>query len=107
MVDPHIKSHFTISSCSSNQSFIDELGLDDGLSLNKWQSSLLDLTENDGFVVLLLILLLIHWSVNLQICKLVGHKIIFKNLFFVLLGWVLFHFELDHIRWSLSIVVHL
>lgn len=107
LVDPHIKSHFPINSRCCNQSFVNELGLDDGFSLNQWQSSLLNLTEDHGFVVILLVLLFIYGPVNFQICELVSHEVVPENLFFVLLGWVFFGFELNHICWSLSIVVHL
>lgn len=34
LVDPHIKPHFAINSCCGNQSFVNELGLDNGFSLN-------------------------------------------------------------------------
>lgn len=107
LVDPHVKSHFAINPRCSNQSFVDELGLDDSLSLNRWQSSLLDLAENDGFVIILLILLFVDGSVYFQIGELVGDQIIFENLLFILFGWVLFCPELNHVCWSLSIVVHL
>lgn len=107
LVDPHIKSHFAINPCCSNQSFIDELGLDDSLPLNRWQSSLLNLAENGGFVIILLVLLLVDGPVYFQIGELVRDQIIFENLFFILFGWVLFCPELNHICWSLSIIVHL
>ena len=107
LVDPHIKPHFAVYSSCSDQSLINELGFDNGFSLDEWQSALLNLAQNCRFVVFLLVLLLVHRPVDFQVRKLVGYKIVFENLFFVFFGWMLFHFELDHICRSLSVVVHL
>ena len=107
LVYPHVKPHFAVNSSCSNQSFVNELGFDYGFSLDEWQSALLNLAQNCSFVIFLLVLLLVYRPVDFQVRKLVRYKIVFENLFFVFFGWMLFHFELDHISWSLSVVVHL
>ena len=107
MVNPHVESHLAIKSRSCDETFIDELSFNDCLWLDHWKLTLLNLLQDSSLIVFLIDLFLVNWSVDLEVYKLIAHKIVLKNFFSVFLGRVLLGPELQNILRGLSIVVHL
>ena len=107
LVDPHVEAHLPIDPGGGNEALVDELGLHDRLPLDQRELDLLDLPQDEGLVVLLLVLLLVDGPVHLQIYELVAHQVVFEDLLSVLLGWMLLHSELSNVGGTLPVVVHL
>ena len=110
LVHPHVEAQLAIDPGCRNQPLVDELGLDDGLPLNQGELSLLDLSQDEGLVVLLLILFLVDGPVHLQIHELIAHQVVFENIFAVFLRGMLLRgsgLRNNNVRGALPVVVHL
>jgi len=107
LIDPHVEAHLAIIASGCDQSLVDKLRFDDGLPRNQRELALVQLLLNYSFVVDLIVFAIIDWPVNFEIDLLIANKVEFEYFLSVFLRRVLLLLELKHVRWRLSVVVHL